>query len=181
MIARFPATVLWIFFLMTPFLFAGEIKPGKVPSGEGTVESTPGGMDASIQNAQQEVQDPFAKRYASPGVKGKPQEKDKAAPPVVDVALQGVGLGEKTSYAIIGDSVYYEGEEKNGVKLLEVRRGEVDISANGEKRVLSLFPEEELKRAKERQKKKSEQRVFTNDASKTDGPESFPKRGQGLS
>jgi hypothetical protein len=181
MTKRIPGAVLWIFLMMTPCLFAKNATPGGVPPGGEMAESSPGQpgqMDASIQSAQQEVQNPFARRFAPPEVKV--QEPEKAAPVVVAV-LQGIGLGGKDGYAVIGDSVYHEGEEKNGIKLLEVKRGEVDIIANGVVRTLPLFPDGELKKARERLEKKTGQTVPSGDAPHTKGQESFPKGGQGLS
>jgi hypothetical protein len=135
-------------------------------------------MDTSIQNAQQEVQNPFARRFAPPEVKV--QEPGRAAPAVVAV-LQGIGLGGKDGYAVIGDLVYHVGEEKNGIKLLEVKRGEVDIFVNGAVRTLPLFPDGELKKAQERQERETGRTVSSGDASRAKGQESFPKGGQGLS
>ena len=142
-------TLLGIFLLVAPSLFAAEETPRNVPTGGEMAESVPG-MNTSIQNAQQQVQDPFARRFAPAPPKA--QEQVRAAEVVA--VLQGIGLGAKGAYAVIGDSVYYKGEEKNGIKLLELRRGEVDIFVNGATATLPLFPGEELKKAQARQEKK---------------------------
>lgn len=177
MTARIPGTVLWLFLLITPGVFAEEGAPADVLPGREAVESIPG-MDASIQNAQQEITDPFAKRFAPPPPPVQAQEK--AAPAIVST-LQGIGLGGAEAYAVIGDSVYYKGEEKNGIKLLEVRRGEVDIFVNGAMMTLPLFPGDDMKKAQERQEKKSGQKDPSGEPSTPKDPESFSKRGQGLS
>lgn len=75
----------------------------------------------------------------------------------VDVLLQGIARGADSFYAILNGEVYYEGEEREGIKLLEVRKGEADILINGNIRTLKMLPEEEIKKATtQRVKKKKE-------------------------
>jgi hypothetical protein len=132
-------------------LAAGTASKGAAPE-----EGNPG-VDSAVRMAQQEVRDPFA----VPSEAEAPKEAltdaagvvVPAGPPVV-VELQGIGFGSKDAYAIIGGEVYYTGDEKNGIKLLEVRRREVDIQANGARITVLLFPGEELQKAKDRAEKK---------------------------
>lgn len=119
----------------------------------GTPEGGTSGMDSSVVAAQQEVIDPFApppeeEGAAKAGGAGQP-----AAPPI-KVELQGIGFGSKDGYAIIGGDVFFKGDEKNGIKLVEVRRREVDIIVNGGPMTCPLFPDQDLKNAKEREKRK---------------------------
>ncbi len=122
-----------------------------VPSVSDT--ATPG-IDSAIQMAQEEIRDPFAK--AQPPEVETPEDTPVAeAAPEVNAELQGIGFGSKDAYAVIGGEVFYNGDQKNGIKLLEVRRREVDILMNGGKVTISLFPDEALKMARERASKKS--------------------------
>ena len=114
-----------------------------------TSEESTAGIDNAVQLAQQEVRDPFAvapeaETPLAPGMVG----------PEIAVTLQGMGFGSKEAYAVIGGEVVYEGDEKKGIKLLEVRRHEVDILLNGGKVTIPLFPDQDLKKAKDRAKKK---------------------------
>jgi hypothetical protein len=78
-----------------------------------------------------------------------------SAAPEIKAELQGIGFGSKDAYAIIGGEVFYIGDEKNGIKVLEIRRREVDILVNGGKITVPLFPGEDLQKAKDRAKRKS--------------------------
>ena len=139
-----------------PWLHAEEpAAPSAVSSENATVpaapeESATPGVDNAVQVAQQEVRDPFSMGPAEApgGVPGAPTG------PEVTVQLQGIGFGSKDAYAVIGGDVFYKGDEKNGIKLLEVRRREVDILVNGGRITVPLFPEQDLKKAKERAKAK---------------------------
>jgi len=113
-------------------------------------DTTPG-IDSAVRMAQEEVRDPFAVAPETEAAVSAPV----VTGPEVTVVLQGIGFGSKDAYAVIGGDVYYIGDEKNGIKLLEVRRREVDILVNGGKMTVPLFPDESLKKAKERAEKKS--------------------------
>lgn len=117
-----------------------------------TEEATPG-IDNAVQMAQEEVRDPFAN--SAPPEGEAPVGPVAPAGPAITVELQGMGFGSKDAYAVIGGNVYYKGDEKNGIKLLEVRRREVDVLVNGGKVTVPLFPDQDLKNAKDRAEKKS--------------------------
>ena len=177
MISRIFGTIFGILLLLSPHLFAGEVDPKKAPPSEEVAVRGPG-MDDSIENAQKEVEDPFAQRFNPFEIKAPTPQGTAEGQAVGD--LQGIGLGGKDGYAVIGDTVYHVGEEKNGIKLLEVNRGEVDIFVNNGKMTLPLFPGDDLKKARERKGKKSSRNFSSNDSSKEE-QEPFSKRGQGLS
>ena len=118
-------------------------------------EAATPGINSAVRAAQQEVRDPFAMAPLPPVVETpKPAPVAKAALEI-KANLQGIGFGSKDAYAVIGGDIFYVGDTKKGIKLLEVRRREVDINENGEKVTLSLFPGEDLQKARDRAKKKS--------------------------
>ena len=117
-------------------------------------EATEGGapeMDDAVVAAQQEIRDPFATSLGDAHVSKASVQPVGNADKLV---LQGIGFGSKDAYAIFGGEVYFKGDEKNGIKLVEVRRREVDIIVNGGPMTCSLFPDQDLKNAKEREKRK---------------------------
>lgn len=137
------------------------------------------GIDSAVQFAQDEIRDPFATLIEPELPKDKTVLEGPVQPagPPTEVNLQGIGFGSKDAYAIIGGEVFYTGDEKNGIKLLEVRRGEVDIQANGGKVTVPLFPGGDLQKAKDRAKKEGS----AHDASLDQQPEipgPFSKREQ---
>lgn len=113
-------------------------------------------VSEALQTAQGEVRDPFS-MVLPPEPEAPSQEAAPAPvlPPEIKVELQGIGLGSKDAYAVIGGEVFYQGDEKKGIKLLEVRRREVDIEVSGAKVTIPLFPEEDLQRAKDRARMKN--------------------------
>ena len=119
-------------------------------------EETIPGIDSAVQMAQEEVRDPFA---MAPEVKAPTMapvtQVPAAAGSEIKMELQGIGFGSQDAYAVIGGEVFYKGDEKKGIKLLEVRRREVDILMNGGRVTVPLFPDQDLQRAKDRAKKKS--------------------------
>jgi hypothetical protein len=145
-------------------LGAEELSPGDVSSSD-VISSpsgvtVPSGIDSAVQMAQEEVRDPFA--TTQPLDEAPVAAAGPVAPvlaPEIDVKLQGIGFGSKDAYAVIGGEVFYQGDEKKGIKLLEVRRREVDILMNGGKVTVPLFPDEELQKAKDRAKKKNAVKV----------------------
>ena len=116
-------------------------------------ETATPGIDSAVQMAQEEVRDPFA--IALPPEMEVPKIAQASAGSQVKVELQGIGFGSKDAYAIIGGEIFYKGDEKGGIKLLEVRRREVDIQVNGGKVTVPLFPDRDLQKARDRAKKKS--------------------------
>ena len=133
--------------------YAEEPLPNAVPS-QGAVASTAEDatpeVENAVQTAQEEVRDPFSMTSdvstIAPG--------GALVVPTIKVELQGIGFGSKDAYAVIGGEVFYKGDEKMGIKLLEVRRREVDILVNGGKTTVPLFPNQDLKKAKDRAKAK---------------------------
>ena len=112
------------------------------------------GVDNAVQMAQQEIRDPFAKAPV-PEAETSRAVVAQAVAPEIKVELQGIGFGSKEAYAVIGGEVFYEGDEKKGIKLVEVRRREVDILVSGGKITVPLFPDQELQKARNRAKQKS--------------------------
>ena len=134
-------------------------EPSTKAASEGEV-STPApeeagtGIDSAVQVAQEEVRDPFS--YAPPApVSSAPVVAAGPASPEIKVELQGLGFGSKDAYAVIGGEVFYKGDEKNGIKLLEVRRREVDVIVNGGMVTVPLFPTQDLQNAKARAQKRN--------------------------
>lgn len=56
----------------------------------------------------------------------------------VNVALQGISISSKGSFAVINGIVLHEGEEKSGIKAVKIRRREVDIEVSGVSRTLQM-------------------------------------------
>jgi len=118
-------------------------------------EAATPGIDNAVQMAQQEVRDPFAAAQPPEVVApagGAAGTSEEAATPIP--VLQGIGFGSKDAYAVFDGEVFYNGDEKKGVKLFEVRRREVDILVNGGKMTVPLFKGEDLQKARDRAKKK---------------------------
>ena len=153
---------------------------GAIPQEAATEGATPG-VDSAVVAAQQEVGDPFATdlNIAGPAKTAAAPASSAAQPaaPPVKVELQGIGFGSKDAYAIFGGEVFFTGDEKNGIKLVEVRRREVDIIVNGGPMTCVLFPGQELKDAKEREKRKRAVGVPSVDL-KPEGLPSLPRREQ---
>lgn len=140
-----------MFCCFAPFL-KGE---GPLPENASRINPDPGTsveVGSAVQMAQEEIRDPFG----SPLDQNVPMDMTSATveAPVVSVDLQGIGFGSKEAYAVIGGEVYSVGDEKGGIKLLEVRRHEVDILVNGGVATFSLFPGSDLKNITERELRK---------------------------
>jgi len=138
-------------------------------NGSSPFEETTTGIDSAIVAAQREVRDPFA----APDFSNAPVVSTPVAGPAIAAELQGIGVGSKEAYAVIGGEVFYKGDEKKGIKLLEVRKREVDIQVNGGNVTVSLFPEQDLKKARARAKKMS-----ALDNASVDQPSSLSGREQ---
>lgn len=146
-IPRWAAAFLLCLILPLPLFAATEQeKGGPPPSWDTGAGPSPAGVDAAVQMAQQEIKDPFATQFNINDIIAAP-----AAAPAASVQLEGIGLGGSEAYAVLGGEIYHLGEEKKGIKLIEARRGEVDISMNGETKTLRFVPEEELQKSKARQ------------------------------
>ena len=164
-----------------PFLYGEAPLRGDAPmpggEPEASVPATPG-VDSAVQMAQEEVRDPFA----NPLDQNAPADMTgaSATAPTVKVELQGIGFGSKDAYAVIGGEVFLVGDEKQGIKLLEVRRHEVDILVNGGMSTFSLYPGPELKKTMERELGKRGGVVPPFNQPK-ENESSFPRREQPLS
>jgi hypothetical protein len=137
------------------------------------------GIDSSLQTAQEEIRDPFKiAAETEAAVATTAAAASASTRPEIAIVLQGIGFGSKNEgYAVIGDDIYYKGEEINGIKLLEVRRREVDILVNGGKMTVPLFRGTEVAKARERAKKKGAVKdAPANPPGKT--PSSLSKREQ---
>ena len=155
----------WILgFFLAGFLLSGGVLGADEPAPDtvslqrgaplASEEATPG-IDSAVQMAQQEVRDPFDNPADIEAPQGGTGAVSPQAAPEVKVELQGIGFGSQDAYAVIGGEIFYAGDEKLGIKLLEVRRREVDILVNGGKRTIPLFQNEDLQRAKDRAQKKT--------------------------
>jgi hypothetical protein len=143
-----------------PLLHAEELPPpldAAAPSqnvdSPGPAAVTPGG-DTAVPPAEEEVRDPFAVTPETETLVNAPVVDSKEAALPIPV-LEGIGFGSKDAYAVMGGDVFFSGDIKKGIKLLEVRRREVDILINGGKVTLPLFPGDDLKNAKDRAEKKN--------------------------
>lgn len=134
-----------------PLAHAEESLPDRasLPEIASVSETTNPEVHNAIQMAQEEVRDPFAKALPEE-LENLPVLEAPEALPAVNIELQGIGLGSKNAYAIIGGEIFFRGETKNGIKLIEVRKREVDILVNGGKITVPLFDEMDLQRAKAR-------------------------------
>ena len=114
------------------------------------------GVDTAIRMAQEGVRDPFENKIMEKSTTVNTVSSGAAqGPPPIPVNIQGIGLGTKNAYAILNGEIFYAGEEKGGIKLLEVRKGEVDILNNGTPQKLRMVSEEDIEKAQGRQLKKS--------------------------
>lgn len=154
-----PLLLLFFFVLSWPtaLVLAAEEPSTEAVSEESVAtpvtEDTAYGIDSAVRVAQEEVRDPFS--YAPPAPETATAVATGPAGPEIKVELQGIGFGSKDAYAVIGGEVFYKGDDKNGIKLLEVRRREVDVLVNGGQLTVPLFPTQELQNAKDRAKKRS--------------------------
>ncbi len=129
---------------------AQEIPSQEAPESSGSASAQGGGVGSAVQLAQEEVRDPFQSQLKSK------TEVEEVAPKTeqsTKVTLQGVGFGSKDAYAIINDDIYYPTEEKNGIKLLAVRKREADVLVNGAMQTLQLVDKESVRKSTEGRRK----------------------------
>ena len=146
--------IMMFLFFMAPFLFAESTKIDAAPAGKSSGETTSPGIDTAVQMSQQEVRDPFESKFNKIAPIRNTPETASNAPPV-QVLLEGIGIGPKGSYAVIDGEVFDVGDEKKGIKIIEVRRRAVDILVGGEPRTVQLFPQEELEGVRGRHPEKN--------------------------
>lgn len=171
----------WFFgFLLTALcsglslLHAEEPWPSEAPSqtAASSTDAASSEIETAVQTSPQDVRDPFSMAEL-PEVSTVAPE---APRPEIVADLQGIGFGSKEAYAVIGGDVFYKGDEKKGIKLLEVRRREVDILVNGGRITVPLFPGDDLKKARDRAKAKGEMSNVSGD--QPSGVPSSSSRGE---
>ncbi len=108
-----------------------------------------------IKDLQDDIRDPFTP-FLPPKVED--QAVDQVAGETVEVRLYGIGLGSESAYAILNGDVYYEGEEGDGIKLLKVRKNEVEIEMGGVRSTLYILSDDELKRLGQRRERREKAR-----------------------
>ena len=62
--------------------------------------------------------------------------------PTATAQLEGIGLGVEKSFAVINGLIYYEGEEKQGIKVTQIHKREVDILINGAPEKIGMIQRE---------------------------------------
>ena len=167
---------------VAPVLHSEEPLPQETPAPDVIIPEAPERampeIAGAVEMAQQEVRDPFASPSASEEASTTtPNSVVEMRAPDIKVELQGIGFGSQNAYAVIGGEVFYEGDEKNGIKLLEVRRGEVDILMSGGKVTVPLFPGDDLQKSKDRAQEKSAVGVSSEGQGLT-GSEFSPQKEQ---
>jgi hypothetical protein len=100
------------------------------------------------------ARDPFASDFET----DIPAEGVVANMPAVEVKLEGVGISHDSAYAVINGDLILEGESKGGISVVNVRKQEVDIIANGMPQTLKLAPEDEVKRMQQRKEQKTKKK-----------------------
>ncbi len=108
-----------------------------------------------IKVLQKDIRDPFTPFLPS---KVEDQATDQIVGETVEARLYGIGLGPESAYAILNGDVYYEGEEGDGIKLLKVRKNEVEIEMGGARSTLYILSDDELKRLGQRRERKEKAR-----------------------
>jgi len=130
---------------------SADVPPLRADISSVSKTASPGAEGEEID--PQEVRNPFKMSQLAQAATPLPVAAGET-PPEIEVVLQGIGFGSKDAYAVIGGDVFYEGDEKKGIKLIEVRRHEVDILVNGGEITIPLYPGPDLQNAKDRAKAK---------------------------
>lgn len=153
---------LWIFWLTGLLVSVSQqgLSGAEPVTAERTVKSlSQGGAAATASGSSREpARDPFAPVIETGGAFiDKPSGKAAEGEEIV-VKLEGIGIGskEQDAFALMNKDVFYEGEEKQGIKLVRVGKQDVFILANGNPRTLSIVPEAEIMRLKQRKERKTE-------------------------
>lgn len=136
---------------------ANPVVPGPGGAGAGnSPEVNSQAISAAVERAQKSldrIRDPFEMKFKADA----PIEQvaTQSMVPQSAMVLEGIGLGGQNAYAVLGGDVFYVGEEKNGIKLVSVRRGEAEILVNGETKKIRMVPEEDIKKAQSRRLRKT--------------------------
>lgn len=143
----------WIIFVLASIplrsVLADEALPGEIPA----EEIAPGEDIPNITPPVQEIErDPFASPFEGSEVVA-PVPGEGAAP--IEIKFDGVGIGPGDAFAILNGDIYYEGEEKNGIKVIRVGKQEVELLADGIPQTVKLVLEDEIKRLEKRKQQKT--------------------------
>ncbi len=138
---------------MLPMTFAEEYPFGEDEEREYSEAYSSSGIQDSIITAQEEVVDIFRARTEDVTEADESEDNEERFIPQVpvsfrDVLLQGLGLGANDAFAVLNGELYAIGEEKDGIKLVEVRKGEADVIVDGATRKLFFVDAEDLAKYK---------------------------------
>ncbi len=89
-------------------------------------------------NSGKEMKDAFAPAVR-PAEKAEPSAGVPAGP--VDLHLEALSMGDGKAVAVINGELYREGQEKNGIQVVQIHRRSADILANGISQSLKLYEE----------------------------------------
>ena len=95
---------------------------------------------AQAEDVQTEdVRDPFKPKvsYGQPAA-----QPGAASQQTITANLEGISISSKGAFAVISGELYEKGEEKLGIKVVQIRKREVDILINGVFTTLSMLPED---------------------------------------
>ena len=109
-------------------------------------------IPSAVPAVQEPERDPFAVPFDGRQMAG---QTDSEMPVAVDLKFEGVGIGPGDAFAVLNGDVYYEGEEKNRIKVVKVRKQEVELLVDGMPRTMKVAPEEEIKRLRNRKEQKT--------------------------
>ena len=96
---------------------------------------------------QKSARDPFQNSLAAQN----PISTSTTSVASVTAQLQGLSMGPQGSFAVINGEVYREEEEKAGIKVVKIRKKEVDILMNSAPITLQMFSEGEVTHFKEKE------------------------------
>ena len=94
----------------------------------------------SFAFGDEESRDPFQTNLLS---SPEAPKQNSSTPEKASTQLEGIGIGPKKTFAIINGETYHEGEQKGGIKVVQVRRREVDILMYGAPMTLLMTPKDE--------------------------------------
>ena len=99
--------------------------------------------------ADDTVRDPFQATVSAPKAPPRSSVREQVR---VNANLEGISIGQKGAFAVISGEVFHEEEEKKGVKVIKIRKKEVDIVMNGVSQTLRSIPLETASAASKRGK-----------------------------
>ena len=100
------------------------------------------GPASEKQPAQQEqpVQEEVARDVFESNITALDVPVSTAQPVAINVHFEGISIGPAGAAALINGIVYHKGEQKAGIKVIQIRKREVDILINGVPRTLRTTP-----------------------------------------